>query len=211
MKRIIFVLTVAALITALFFVSAEKKSKEISASLVRLHVVANSDSPQDQALKLRVRDAICEACGTYFCDAKNKEDAERIIASHENDLKRVAEETLRSSGSSESVTVAYQKTAFPTKHYENFSLPAGEYDALNIKIGEAAGQNWWCVLFPPLCFVDAAGGNLPPESEAMLIKSLGSETYTMLTAKEQDANFDIKLKFKLLEYIGGMTARAREK
>ena len=211
MKKIIAGLFLAFLISAVLFGAAQKKSNDISASLVRLHVVANSDSEADQALKLQVRDAITKECGAYFDGACSKEEAEAIILSHKDDIEAVAEETLRENGSPDSVTVTYQKTAFPTKHYGNFSLPAGQYDALNVKLGRAEGQNWWCVLFPPLCFVDAASGALPPESELLLRENLGEATYALLSEEGQEGDPGIKLRFKLLEYVGGITARAMEK
>ena len=201
MKKIIFALMLAFLTAAVIIAAAEKTKEDISASLVRLHVVANSDSPEDQAQKLRVRDAVLHACGAYFEGAETKEDAAAIILARKEEIRAVAEETLKREGSDRSVTVTYQKTAFPTKHYQSFSLPAGEYDALNIRIGAAEGQNWWCVLFPPLCFVDAAGGSLPPESETMLRKNLGDETFALLTAEGRDGDVRLRLRFKLLEAL----------
>lgn len=209
-KPILFSLVLALSITMVSSAFLGEKMQSIQDNVLRLHVVANSDSAKDQELKLKVRDAVSAACASYFSPATTKEESEEILALHRDEIIRVAEDTLRSHGCSDRVKVSYEKTAFPTKYYENLALPAGEYDALNIKIGEAKGQNWWCVLFPPLCFVDAVGGSLSEESADLLKDSLGDDNYALLTAQNGEADIPVRIEFKLLEYFGTMTAKAKD-
>ena len=118
------------------------RQEQLAEKLTRLHVVANSDSTEDQALKLQVRDAV-------LAEIRPEDDAAdpQVLIR----LKRAAEETVRASGENQAVTVYRTRMFFDTRVYDTFSLPAGEYDAVRIELGAAAGRNWWCVLFPPLC------------------------------------------------------------
>ncbi len=205
-KTALFLSLGITLLTSLFLGQTFETIKD---NVLRLHVVASSDSSRDQELKLKVRDAVSGLCASYFNASASKEESEKILLSHEEEIIRVAENTLRENGCEDSVTLSYEKTAFPTKYYKNIALPAGEYDALNIKIGEAKGQNWWCVLFPPLCFVDAAGGSLSEESADLLKDSVGDDNYAVLTAQNGEGNIPIRIQFKLLEYFGAVTAKAK--
>ncbi len=124
--------------------------------LIRFHVLANSDSDADQALKLAVKDQVVTYMQTLLDGAEDVQDSRQIIQSHLPDIKQQAQLVLDEKGSSEGVTVEYGHFDFPVKYYGQFSLPAGNYEALRVVIGEGEGHNWWCVLFPPMCFVDAA-------------------------------------------------------
>ncbi len=127
----------------------EQSQNALAEQVIRLHVLANSDSQEDQALKLRVRDEILTAVDTLEDESLTAfaEDAQAQLPA----LEQIAERVLRAEGCADSVAVSLENTWFPTRHYPNFSLPAGEYRALRVCIGEAKGQNWWCVAFPPLC------------------------------------------------------------
>ena len=131
-------------------------------SLIRLHVVANSDSGADQSLKLKVRDEIVKAMGPAFAGASDVGGAKKIAADNIELIKEVACQTVEAEGRHYEVDVKVGRTAFPTKSYGSFILPAGDYDAVRVTIGRGDGANWWCVLFPPLCFVDLSKNNLPP-------------------------------------------------
>ena len=131
-------------------------------SLIRLHVVANSDSGADQALKLKVRDEIVKAVGPAFAVASDVDGAKKIAADNIELIKEAACQTVEAEGRDYEVDVKVGRTAFPTKSYGSFILPAGDYDAVRVTIGRGDGANWWCVLFPPLCFVDLNKNNLPP-------------------------------------------------
>ena len=123
--------------------------------LIRFHVLANSDSEADQALKLAVKDQVVTYMQTLLDGAEDVQDSRQIIQSHLSDIEKQAQLVLAQQGSAEGVTVEYGHFDFPVKYYGQFSLPAGHYEALRVIIGQGEGHNWWCVLFPPMCFVDA--------------------------------------------------------
>lgn len=125
------------------------------AGIVRLHVLANSDTAEDQALKRKVRDAVVSYMKPYMLTSANRTEAEKILAAHLPAIQEIARDVVRDNGFDYPVQVELGKHPFPTKTYGNLSLPAGNYQAVRVLIGKAEGQNWWCVLFPPLCFVDA--------------------------------------------------------
>lgn len=130
-----------------------QSSQEVLAdSIVRLHVIANSDSENDQALKLAVRDRVLEEGGVLFQQGATVEEATEILAENLDTLALVGAEVVGEWGESYAVTVSLEDSVwFPTKEYTDFSLPAGNYQALQVTIGEGEGENWWCVVFPPLC------------------------------------------------------------
>ena len=133
---------------------------ELADRVVRLHVIANSDAEEDQALKLQVRDAVLARTEAILRASADREEAESWLAAALPELERLAEETVAASGFDYGVTAELAETSFPTKDYDGFSLPAGRYLALRLVIGQGTGQNWWCVVFPPLC--TAAASELPP-------------------------------------------------
>ncbi len=125
--------------------------KALSEKLIRMHVIANSDSPEDQSLKLEVRDAVNAYLSEKLSNCSDTSAAAEIIMSDYEQIENVAESTLLKRGCGYPVGVILSAEFYPTRHYEDFSLPAGEYSSLQIKIGDAEGENWWCVVFPPLC------------------------------------------------------------
>lgn len=133
-----------------------KTQSALADKVVRLHVLANSDSEADQTLKLTVRDAVLAETEALLEDVESREEATVILRAQLPLLQRSAERTLAEQGSGYPVEVRLETAAFPTKEYDGFALPAGEYLALRVLIGEAAGQNWWCVVFPPLCHAAVA-------------------------------------------------------
>ena len=148
--------------TAVFLLTgawALNTQRDLADRVVRLHVLANSDSEEDQALKLLVRDAVLERATALLEQTESRAEAEVLLREGLPELETIAEETVRANGYSYAVTAELEDTSFPTKEYDGFSLPAGEYLALRILIGEGAGQNWWCVVFPPLC--TAASADVP--------------------------------------------------
>lgn len=175
---------------------ATQTMDELSGSLVRLHVIAEDDSAGEQALKLKVRDRILAEFGDALSGQGDVASIKEYVNTHLDDFKSVAEDELKQNGSDKTVSVSFEKTAFNTREYGNVRLPAGYYDALRIVIGEGKGQNWWCVLFPPLCFVEDAKGTLSTESEAVLKENLSDESYELVTS---DGELDVKVRFKLVE------------
>lgn len=127
------------------------RQQALADRVVRLHILANSDSEEDQALKLQVRDKVLERATEILKQSNNRTEAETAINQVLPELKQIAEEEIRAQGYSYPVTAELTETTFPTREYDDFTLPAGDYLALRIVIGEGAGRNWWCVVFPPLC------------------------------------------------------------
>lgn len=174
-------------------------SSDISESVFRLHVIANSDTLEDQNLKYKVRDNIIEYMNKISQNATSKTEAIEIARKHKDDFYTIAKQTIEDNGYPYDVTVSIGNFDFPTKQYGDISLPAGYYDALKIEIGNSSGQNWWCVMFPPLCFVDVSSGIVPDESKDTIKNSLSNEEEYILVNKEKNA--DLKIKFKLVEFF----------
>lgn len=189
---LIFLLTLFVFINAIGYVSAV--SSNITDSVFRLHVIANSNSEEDQNLKYIVRDAIIK----YVNSAYNVESKNELINSIDLDtIKEIAQNTIIENGFSYPVKVEIGNFSFPTKTYGDIALPAGFYDALRIKIGNAEGKNWWCVMFPPLCFVDVSSGIVPDSSKEVLEDNLGDEEYNLIA----DNSNTVKFKFKIVEFF----------
>ncbi|WP_367924331.1 stage II sporulation protein R [uncultured Ruthenibacterium sp.] len=162
----------AILITA--FAPFAEACEEVRQDTLRLHILANSDSDEDQALKLKVRDAVLAAQADLFGAASSKEDAIEIATRELENIRTVAQKTVWQEGYSYPVRVRLENIYFATKEYEEFTLPAGRYDAVRIEIGEQAGHNWFCVLFPPLCVpaaVDADDTTQYTEEEQQVLTS----------------------------------------
>jgi stage II sporulation protein R len=126
---------------------------------IRLRILANSDTPQDQQLKRQVRDRVIESVKGWAGEAKNLSEARIVIHNHLPELQKIVDQTIKEKGFTYPAHVELRPTDFPTKMYGTQVFPAGQYEAVRITIGNAEGKNWWCVLFPPLCFVDIANGD----------------------------------------------------
>ena len=189
------------------FSYAQNVSSDIANSVFRLHVLANSDSEEDQELKYKVRDDLLSYMNEICVDCTTKEEAIRRVTVHQDDFKQIALNTIQEEGYSYDVKINIGNFEFPTKNYGDISLPAGYYDALRVEIGEAKGQNWWCVMFPPLCFVDISSGIVPEESKEVLENNLSEEEFALVS---EDSDGQIQFKFKLLEFFnqnGFITAK----
>lgn len=143
----------AALLFSMIFSLAgfEEKCNDLKQNILRLHIIANSDSEEDQAIKLKIRDEILKKSNGIFETAGNKEAAIKLVNENSDFLKKVAEEVLQREGKTQPVSISVGKTYFDTRVYDNFTLPAGEYEAVKVLIGKAEGKNWWCVMFPSMC------------------------------------------------------------
>lgn len=188
MKKAIFIFIAVIAFLVINSYIPTKEECDIYNSTVRLHVIANSDSEDDQSLKLKVRDKIIERMSTY--NAKSKEEALSYIENDKDNLKKIAEECIKSQGFNNSVEIQIGEEAYPTREYEDFSLPAGKYTSLRIIIGEGKGQNWWCVLYPPLCTSYA----IEYDDDSVDV-GLTKEQYNFITGYDKE----YKVKFKLLE------------
>ena len=202
---LILLLIIYTIICAFSYVQAV--STDISNSVFRLHVLANSNSDADQALKYKVRDNLLKYMNGLCSNFTSKDEAIKIVTEHQDEFKQVALDTIYNEGYSYDVKINIGNFEFPTKQYGDISLPAGYYDALRVEIGEAKGRNWWCVMFPSLCFIDVSSGFVPEESKEELQKVLSDEEYSLIS---DSSNSSIKFKFKLLELFannGLLTAK----
>ncbi len=160
-------------------------SSEVRSETLRLHIIANSDTEEDQALKLKVRDAVLEATGELFAEVSGKTEAVAAAEYSSDDIKAIAEEVIAAEGYDYEVRVEVTEMWFETRSYEGFTLPAGDYDAVRIIIGEGEGQNWWCVMYPALCV---------PGAEADVVSEYG-ENAGFITGSGYE------IRFVLIEWI----------
>lgn len=173
-------------------------SNNLSDAVFRLHVIANSDSDEDQALKLKVRDSLINYMNSICSNCSTKEEAINLALEHQEDFKNIAKKTILENGYNYDVNININNFYFPTKNYGDISLPAGYYDALRVEIGKADGQNWWCVMFPSLCFIDLNNGIVDTEAKENLEENLEEESYNIIS---DNTNTEIKFKFKLIEFF----------
>ena len=170
---------------------ALRTQDELADKVVRLHVLANSDFEEDQALKLQVRDVVLERATAILEQSADRREAESRLRGELLELERVAAEEIAAEGYDYPVTVNLENADFPTKEYDGFTLPAGEYLALRVIIGEGKGRNWWCVVFPPLC--TSASADLPASA---LAAGFSVEEVSLITEENQG----YVLKFKAVEW-----------
>lgn len=194
-------LMLAFALTLLAGTCASVSRAALADRVLRLHVIANSDSGPDQALKLKVRDAVLEEATPLLAGADSQRSAEEALASHLEELARAGQAVLAAEGCGDEVTVSLTDAWFPTKVYDGFSLPAGTYRALRVVIGEGAGQNWWCVVFPPLCLASVTEEVAAAAAEA----GLSDDQVALITG--QDGGYVLKFKFiewweELLQKLG---------
>ena len=190
MKIIFTVLISVVVFFVLFQVFPSSEELDIYENTVRLHVLANSDSEQDQALKLLVRDALLNTVNDL--NATGKQDAVEKIEKQKENLEKISKTVIVNNGKDYDVKIEIGKEMYPTKHYEDFSLPAGEYTSVRVVIGNGEGQNWWCVLYPPLC----TGSAIKYDEEACVQAGLTKNQYDLITSNE---NGKYKIKFRFLE------------
>jgi len=184
---------------------ASSVSTHLSNSVFRLHILANSNSQEDQALKYLVRDRLTNTLQSLSKDCKTKEDVIQVASQNATLLQQEAQNVIIENGFSYPVTIAINAFAFPTKNYGDISLPAGVYDALRVEIGKGEGQNWWCVMFPPLCFVDISTGIVPEESKKLIRSHLSEEEFSIVSENSVEESPNISFKFKLLEWFGSVS------
>ena len=182
--------------------AATRTQDQLADKVVRLHVLANSDSVEDQALKLRVRDTVLAQATQWLEEAQDSRTAESLLRGRLLEVERLAAEEIQKSGYDYSVTAEVAVTEFPTREYDSFTLPAGDYLALRIIIGEGSGQNWWCVVFPPLCTAAASDVRV-----TALAAGLSAEEVSLIT--EEDSGY--VLKFKTVEFWEMLRQRLQEK
>lgn len=179
--------------------------EEIYDDLVRLHVIANSDSEEDQTLKLQVRDSIIAAMTDTMNSAHSAEDAAALINASLDEIEETARAAVAEAGYSYDVSAVIGKETYPRRQYGEISLPAGEYTSLRVIIGEGEGHNWWCVLFPPICTAAAMGDGASEED--YISAGLTGDQYALI---KNDSAPKYKVRFKLLEMISDALDRGKE-
>ena len=197
MKKIAILCAVALISLSLLSFLPVHGEAEIYDSVLRLHVVANSDSELDQSLKLKVRDSVAALVAELTADCPDLDSSCARVVENLDRIEKIARQTLDESGCSLPVTASLGLEKYPTKSYESICFPAGEYRSLQIRIGAAEGQNWWCVLFPNLCFGAASSRDA---EDAFIAAGLTPEQYRVVTRTEEPR---YRLRFKILEAFGG--------
>ena len=193
MKKIFFAFIMCTILISLIITDFCDTEKSLSKNLLRMHIIANSDSDADQSIKLKVRDNILSEMGNELSKYNNASQAKKDVSEKLEKIRIIARNTLKNEGISENVKVSLENTFFPRKTYGNITLPKGNYDALRVEIGKSRGQNWWCVMFPPLCFADCTTGEIKDKEK--LSSVLKEDQLELITSKKET----VKIKFKLYE------------
>lgn len=200
MKKGFFILCLLAM--GIYILSGYKDEKvtssELKSKLLRYHVVANSDSEEDQRVKLLVKEAVLETLQGKLDKAQDATEAAGIVEDNEEIILATANKVLADEGADYTATMRVGTDYFPTKIYGDMTLPPGEYEALIIELGESEGKNWWCVLFPTLCFIEPTCGVLPQESKDKLAGVLTTEEYYAVI---KDDDTTVKVESKLINWI----------
>ena len=186
------IVAAALLFAGLMPVHGEEK---IYDSVIRLHVLANSDAAEDQALKLAVRDAVLEVTVPLLEDCTDRAEAAALLESSMGDIQTAAERVIADAGRTDSIALLLNEESYPEKNYDSFCFPSGTYLSLRVCIGEAAGQNWWCCLFPPLC-LGAATVPADKTEDSFLQVGLTPDQYKIITETDSPG---YKIRYKLLE------------
>lgn len=199
--KIVLVLILTVILVAIILMNSytENLNKGLADNLIRLHVIANSDSPEDQELKRDVRDAVLTYMQQELKSSDNIDQTISIVNSRLTGITTIAKETVSNNGMDYSVNATLGNYPFPTKAYGDITLPAGSYQALRVVIGRGEGANWWCVLFPPLCFVDVTHGTVPDSVKDNLKEALTEEEYSIVTSADEESDIPVKIKFKIVE------------
>ena len=195
---------VVVLITSTFVIIKEVNKIEACTydykdKLIRFHVIANSDSDKDQKLKLKVRDEVISYLQPKLENSNSIEESEKIIKNEYKTLENISKKVISKNGYNYIVKVGLEYSNFPAKQYSSVVLPAGKYKALRIIIGEGKGKNWWCVMFPPLCFIDDQNGIIDEKTDKKLKEVLTEEEYDLIMAKNKNEVKNLEFKFKITE------------
>lgn len=196
MKKILAVLCIGFFCVLLINFHFESTEAALAKGVIRFHVIANSDSEEDQELKLKVRDRVINEMNNLFDKNEDISSAREVIINNIPKITSIAKDEIQKRGYSYDVYVSLGKSDFPTKDYGEVVLPAGSYEALKIEIGSAKGKNWWCVLFPPLCFVDESAVSYNYAGAKMVAASVGEENSDLVKKKKSPS---VELKFKTYE------------
>lgn len=180
-------------------INNDEIQQSIAHKIIRFHVIANSDTKEDQDLKIKIKDRIIEYLQPKLVNCKNIEESRRILMQNNDSVKKIALSIINKEGYNYKVTTSLSKENFPVKTYGNITLPQGEYNAYRVIIGNGNGHNWWCVMFPPLCFIDITKGEVSyDKTETQMRRVLSEEEYKAIDNRIEKP---VVLKFKILEEI----------
>lgn len=203
-KAIILVLLIFAIIASLTGCTANisdgstlYKYQDVKDVLIRFHVIANSDSQNDQSLKLKVKDSVINYLYPLLKNAESLDSARNIILQNQSQILSLSEKVIKEQGYSYTAKVDLTKDNFPDKSYGKITLPAGEYEALKIVIGKGEGKNWWCVMFPPLCFIDVTEGTVEDEESK-------EELDYQIEKSKENSSVQPEIKFRIVEIIDNL-------
>lgn len=192
MNKLIYAALISLLLSITVTAYSDTIQEDLQSGIVRLHILANSDSDTDQEVKLKVRNAILSEM-----DEKIKTESKSEITGNLDEIEKIANRVLEENGFQYSAKAVYGKFDFPKKEYKNMTLPAGKYYGVRIILGEGAGHNWWCVMYPPLCVTDDSSLTMDQKSQEILKNSLKSETYDIITGTDKE----VAVKFKAVELV----------
>ena len=199
-KMFVYIMVGAACLLAAFTGGQYEKrfrlQRQIADKIIRFHVIANSDTGEDQELKLAVRDAVGAALGERLAGADSREASEKILEREIPRIEQTAREVVAEAGYDYEVTASLTETDFPVKTYGSYTFPAGEYEALEIVIGEGAGHNWWCVMYPNMCFSGRVYEVVDEAAESSLKEVLSAEEY-----EEVFSSGNYRVRFRYLDFL----------
>lgn len=198
-------LTLLLAFTGAEYERRQELQRSLAQKVVRFHVIANSDSSKDQSLKLAVRDAIGKYMAKLLKDAESKEQCERILAAHAKEIEKTAKSVVCEAGYDYPVTARLCETDFPVKSYGDYTFPAGRYEALELVIGKGGGHNWWCVMYPNMCFANSVYEVVDDDAKESLREVLSKEEYEEILTS---GNYEIQ--FKYLTFLNGLCAQDEE-
>lgn len=187
------------------YTDKQQVQRSIAERVLRLHIVADSDEQVDQSVKLRIKEAVLQELEPVLAEASSKEEVMEAVNDNLEELVLLADKILEEGGFEYRATAGIEQCEFPVKVYGDLTLPAGVYDSLQIRLGRAKGKNWWCMIYPKLCFVDVTYGSLPEQSKKELREVLTEDEYKLVMSDKSYAinnkKVKKKVKFKLLEWV----------
>ncbi len=195
MKKLLALAITCCMLYLLIGILPVHGESELYSNVLRLHVLANSDSEEDQALKLEVRDAVLAASEPLLANCTSRKEAIAIVSDNLSLLQSAAEEVIASHERQDPIRIELGEEVYPTRDYESFCFPSGSYVSLRVLIGEGEGRNWWCVLFPPMCLSAASAKN---NEDAYIAVGLTGEQYRLITETDSPA---YTVRFRILEVI----------
>ena len=179
---------------------SDRTVEAISSQVVRFHVLPNSNSDADQALKMTVKEEVLQRYRDTLSESTSVNEAREFLSSNLSEIEAFAQNIVHMQGFDHAVSVSLAQSSFPTKKYGNIALPSGRYEALRIDIGESNGANWWCVMFPPLCFVDVTRGEIQDYDKEMLKEVLSESEFALLDNETRESNPQVMVRFRIVEW-----------